>query len=1153
MGKAKPSSIEKSMEPSTLHRKLEPIYELIDGGNNKAALKSIDRELLGKYPTLQIGRVLKGIVLSRLGKDEEGLELCESVRREGPHDDTVLHTLSLYYKNTGRMEETIAMFEWASTQRGDKNPEYLALLFQAYARSREFMKQQRCAMKLYRLSSDKKHIMWAVCGALLQTRIDGGGENDENGNDTSANSPALLQLASTMCAKLETAGSVDDRETCLVYARVLRDSGKNEMALELLESALGERCIPMASERRRLCALQASACGQPKKALEHWRAVLETAPDDWEAAVSCLDITMPGTKAAVLKSPSPPAGGRFMNANAHRADGDVSSSSSDLTQAVDALKLDETISLGTADDTELTAQSLAYGLALVTELKQSADAKGGAKLAGRGPYLLAVEYAWRASQLSSPNSFEKLSSAILDYWHEFGAWTSCARDLAPYAERMRDSCLVSGSGTSPDNSCETLQTKLTENSTQQALSLFDVDSDEKTAANRRARRCVAAASIYASLGKYGGSWRDVRSVSRDVKTNAAVRGLSRPNVSENTGRDAAQLFASKYRLCRKLVPENADPREQTLGDTFALLGVNALCAEASSRAAESTKEGDVWVTTSLLAAAALAEEALLVSPNHAELRLGLASVYTLLGAATAASDVLTPLDIKNIQMDTMAHHVLPGALGGTAPNVALAACRLAAILRIDASRDIAEAQIKAYENGVYTKALEFVDFHSRLRDSFALETFLVVKSGVDVRERTLGVASQKKLFPNEIFESLNSAVTAIGPLPASQKAWRDSLRFNEDLTLNPTWHGPYHGHAGLSACDWWESRGKAAVGSNGVLSEVSKLGFGQTNGVPVAGMHDHGVGFGVSVAHRRGWANALHRRKLEMHALFVCAKLATTNECTETEIANVVAACHELWKGQAWSPVMGNEPLNAGEPTARALAPFTDAVDTMSDAGLTAVDALLHLRKSDAKTNTVSDAAAAAEMLEGYADLFSKYCKQCAHALSGGVNDTDAEGLVERLCARGTVPSAFHAVSEAGTTVTITLRLFAQLVTEKTKLDVSEEERKLLLGSLRSSIKCVSSALRDLSIAATTTAFSEGKEADTVAEKLDTWFRSSSDTKTENLRRRSLDEADGKTLQRESCVSVSKRVVTSHRVTLNAIKKNCESFETQLGEVVAII
>ena len=73
MGKASKPSAGSAVDSVTLHRKLEPIYEMIDSRNNKAALKAI-AQLLSKYPGLQIGRVLKGIVVQRMGKDEEGYE-----------------------------------------------------------------------------------------------------------------------------------------------------------------------------------------------------------------------------------------------------------------------------------------------------------------------------------------------------------------------------------------------------------------------------------------------------------------------------------------------------------------------------------------------------------------------------------------------------------------------------------------------------------------------------------------------------------------------------------------------------------------------------------------------------------------------------------------------------------------------------------------------------------------------------------------------------------------------------------------------------------------------------------------------------------------------------------------------------------------------
>ena len=52
--------------------------------------------------------------------------------------------------------------------------------------------------------------------------------------------------------------------------------------------------------------------------------------------------------------------------------------------------------------------------------------------------------------------------------------------------------------------------------------------------------------------------------------------------------------------------------------------------------------------------------------------------------------------------------------------MALHVCQLADQLRNDAGKDIAEAGVTAYNQGVYTKALEFVDFHRRLKVSHSL-------------------------------------------------------------------------------------------------------------------------------------------------------------------------------------------------------------------------------------------------------------------------------------------------------------------------------------------------------------------------------------------------------------------------------------------------
>ena len=63
------------------------------------------------------------------------------------------------------------------------------------------------------------------------------------------------------------------------------------------------------------------------------------------------------------------------------------------------------------------------------------------------------------------------------------------------------------------------------------------------------------------------------------------------------------------------------------------------------------------------------------------------------------------------------------------------------LLASDAGKDVAENGVKAYDNGVYTKALEFVDFHRRLNASHALKNAAVVKWRAALREAVVGDAA----------------------------------------------------------------------------------------------------------------------------------------------------------------------------------------------------------------------------------------------------------------------------------------------------------------------------------------------------------------------------------------------------------------------------
>jgi N-terminal acetyltransferase B complex non-catalytic subunit len=748
--------------------------------------------------------------------------------------------------------------------------------------------------------------------------------------------------------------------------------------------------------------------------------------------------------------------------------------------------------------------------------------------------LLSVELAWRETQVrrdagdASPSL--ALADAIFEYWRAFGAWTSCARDLRPYAELI-----------APEAARASLRDALGRAAAEIDLAEEKGEKQNPAERNRATRRAAAAESVRAALGLCGGSWRDASSGSGGIK------GLSMPRlVNPAEGRALARTFIAKYRRARRLVPENADPREPVPGDAFAALGAQALAAEAVSWAARGLESGDTSgvgdasgdgeVVMSLLACCALSEEALRASPNHAELRLVLVTAYSLLGASTAASDALAPLDVKNIQMDTMAHFVLSCSESGCAPSVLLKYCRLAERLRLDAKRDIAEAGVKAYENGAFTKALEFVDFHARLANSHAARKFAAASARVALRETMLSLGDatvepherHSGRFPESLVNVLDEAVEALGPLESDASPTRDAdefaKTFNEDATLNPTFAPPFHGDAGLSACDWWAGPARSPDA-------------GTSEKVPVGGEHDKGVGFGVSVAHRAGWARALRRRVVELHALRLAARVADADAGVfeeETEnVAAVVAAAEALAEG-------GRADAAPGDAWARARAPVTAAAARVSDAALRALARLIALRTASG-AGAGAAARDAAEAIDAYADAFSSLCGGATAGLLGDASAREPPGpLAERAAARGAVPLLFHAVAEAGATATATLRAYACALAAKRCPGFASLEkgaRESLAGAARRASGTVAAAVRAAAAAADATASGEGKEADALADRVDKWMGILAERKDPHDGREL-----GRALRREVCEDVARRIVAAHRVALNAVKAHADRF-----------
>jgi len=88
-------------EMEAVERKLRPVYDAIDCGNMKLALKSITA-VVQKHPESDIAAALRAVVLQRSGKTEEALAAADQVASRTPTDEHVLQTLGLVWRATGR-------------------------------------------------------------------------------------------------------------------------------------------------------------------------------------------------------------------------------------------------------------------------------------------------------------------------------------------------------------------------------------------------------------------------------------------------------------------------------------------------------------------------------------------------------------------------------------------------------------------------------------------------------------------------------------------------------------------------------------------------------------------------------------------------------------------------------------------------------------------------------------------------------------------------------------------------------------------------------------------------------------------------------------------------------------------------------------------
>jgi len=267
------------------------------------ALKHTDAALK-KYTGSQLLRSLRAYALDRCGRRTEALHTLDSIVKEGPESERVLHTMTFTYKSAGIPEQSTAAYV-AAVDRHPNDVAILVGLFAAYSRELKYVKQQQIALKLGKLDPTKsdKYAWWAVCCVALQARA--AMKTKENEGEGAAAAQQLMKLANTMSSRqLQRAGGLPPSyETLLLRADILMGDGQGTAAAAEVQATSAMKGI-LAGDRKQLHAAALMRAGKLEAAAAVYRDLCITDPTDWGCWHLYLDCVLPGSSAADRRSPT---------------------------------------------------------------------------------------------------------------------------------------------------------------------------------------------------------------------------------------------------------------------------------------------------------------------------------------------------------------------------------------------------------------------------------------------------------------------------------------------------------------------------------------------------------------------------------------------------------------------------------------------------------------------------------------------------------------------------------------------------------------------------------------------------------------------------------------------------------------------------------
>uniref|UniRef100_A0A2K6G5I1 N-alpha-acetyltransferase 25, NatB auxiliary subunit n=1 Tax=Propithecus coquereli TaxID=379532 RepID=A0A2K6G5I1_PROCO len=233
-------------------RRLRPIYDYLDNGNNKMAIQQADK-LLKKHKDLHCAKVLKAIGLQRTGKQEEAFTLAQEVAALEPTDDNSLQALTILYREMHR--RTFLSFH------------LFMALFQA-------------GMALYKIVPKNPYYFWSVMSLIMQSIS----AQDENLSKT-----MFLPLAERMVEKMVKEDKIEAEAEVELYYMILERLGKYQEALDVIRGKLGEKLTSEIQSRENKCMAMYKKLSRWPECNALSRRLLLKNSDDWQFYLTYFD------------------------------------------------------------------------------------------------------------------------------------------------------------------------------------------------------------------------------------------------------------------------------------------------------------------------------------------------------------------------------------------------------------------------------------------------------------------------------------------------------------------------------------------------------------------------------------------------------------------------------------------------------------------------------------------------------------------------------------------------------------------------------------------------------------------------------------------------------------------------------------------------